>query len=511
MKTKSLYIANKNYVDDSIYGGFISLLKQKFDKVCIFCPIGDKKDNPNTLFTIKETKDFLLQHNRIKFFQEIIKAFKKLEKENDFVLCEGVDIRLFGVNFNFDINLEIAKNLSIAYGNILKDCDDILNNITIESNSVKASGCAHFASFVINANREKFSSLKLPAPILTNFKDALDLFDKKYPTPITPSMFEHTLFEKAKQDVKTIVLPESEDDRILQACHEILEEKVANIILLGKENKVKQRAKKLGLNLDQARIIDPENSPLVETFADIFYELRKHKGVNKEEALNIVKNPTYFATMMVYDGDAHGMVSGAVNTTADTIRPALQIIKTKPETSIVSSVFFMCLHKNVYVFGDCAINPEPTPEQLGQIAVTSAKTAKAFGMDPKVAMLSYSTGDSGQGEAVKDVKKALIFAKNTDKHLKIDGPIQFDAAIDRRVAIKKMPNSKIAGKENVFIFPDLNSGNIAYKAVQRTTDAIAIGPILQGLKKPINDLSRGCLVDDIVNTIAITAIQAQGK
>ncbi len=265
----------------------------------------------------------------------------------------------------------------------------------------------------------------------------------------------------------------------------------------------------LGLSLGDVKIIDPATSELREDFGQTYFELRKHKGISPQMALDAMTDVSYFGTMMVHRGIADGMVSGAVHTTQHTIRPALEIVRTRPGCSIVSSVFFMCLPDRVLVYGDCAINPDPNAEQLADIAVSSAETAQSFGIEPRVAMLSYSTGESGKGAEVDKVKEATRIAKQLRPDLKLEGPIQYDAAIDPDVAKVKLPGSEVAGRATVFIFPDLNAGNNAYKAVQRAADAVAIGPVLQGLNKPVNDLSRGCTVADIVNTIAITAIQAQ--
>ena len=325
---------------------------------------------------------------------------------------------------------------------------------------------------------------------------------------MTPMMFEYQLFEKARLDKKRIVLPESSDERILRAAEIILRRGVAEIILLGKEDEVKTNYLLLGLDLSGATIVDYLSSEWMEEFAQTFYELRKHKGLSFEVAKDSMSHENYFATMMVYLGYADGMVSGAVHSTSETIRPALQIIKTKPGISVVSSVFFMCLQTKVLVYGDCAVNQDPDAQTLAQIALSSAQTAEAFGIEAKVAMLSYSTGESGFGADVEKVREATHILKQKAPHLLVEGPIQYDAAIDKKVAAKKLPNSKVAGEASVFIFPDLNTGNNTYKAVQRSSGAIAIGPILQGLNKPVNDLSRGCLVEDIVNTVAITAIQA---
>jgi phosphate acetyltransferase len=328
------------------------------------------------------------------------------------------------------------------------------------------------------------------------------------PTAMTPIMFEYTLFEKARQNRQKIVLPESNDDRILRASEILLRRDVADIILLGKPEDVKRRASSLGIDIKKATVIEPEKSPLMEQYINDFYELRKSKGITLEQAREIMQEESYFGTMMVYKGDADGMVSGAIHTTSDTIRPALQIIKTKPGISIISSIFFMCLDTKVLVYGDCAVNIDPSAEELAEIAVSSANTAKCFGIEPKVAMLSYSTGNSGSGQNVEKVRRAVETVKEKYPDILVEGPIQYDAAIDPIVAKTKLPESKVAGNASVFIFPDLNTGNNTYKAVQRSSNALAIGPVLQGLKKPVNDLSRGCLVADIVNTVVITAIQA---
>ncbi|SFV75031.1 Phosphate acetyltransferase [hydrothermal vent metagenome] len=325
---------------------------------------------------------------------------------------------------------------------------------------------------------------------------------------MTPLMFEYKLFANAQKKKKRIVLPESEDERILRAVEVILMRDVALITLLGKKEEVLQRGKQLGLDLSLATIIDHETSPWQEEFVQTFYELRKHKGLSYQNAKDTMLSRNYFATMMVHLGYVDGMVSGAVGSTGETILPALQIIKTKPNISLVSSVFFMCLDTEVLVYGDCAINKDPDADELALIAIASAQTAQAFGMKPKVAMLSYSTGESGSGRDVEKVKEATNKVKELAPSLLVEGPIQYDAAINKEVAKKKLPNSQVAGEANVLIFPDLNTGNNTYKAVQRSSGATAIGPVLQGLNKPVNDLSRGCLVEDIINTVAITAIQA---
>ncbi len=326
----------------------------------------------------------------------------------------------------------------------------------------------------------------------------------------TPLMFEYQLMERARAGRKHIVLPESQDDRILEAAAILLRRGVADLTLLGEEMKVRARASALGLDLDAAAIISPTSPDLVEKFAAAYAEARAHKGMTLEKARGVVTDISYFGTMMVHLGLADGMVSGAMNTTAHTIRPALQFIKTRPGVNTVSSVFLMCLADRVLVYGDCAVIPEPTTEQLADIAISSAETARQFGIEPRVAMLSYSTGASGAGAEVEKVRDATALVAARQPDLLLEGPIQYDAAVDPDVARTKLPHSEVAGRATVFIFPDLNTGNNTYKAVQRSANAIAIGPVLQGLRRPVNDLSRGALVPDIVNTVAITAVQAQG-
>ena len=326
---------------------------------------------------------------------------------------------------------------------------------------------------------------------------------------VTPIMFQAELVERARADRRTIVLPEPDDDRILRAADAILRRGISDVVLLGDEAGVRARAAELGLDIAAARVASTSDPELLEKYSAEFARLRAKKGVTLEQAREKVQDVSYFGTMMVHMGDADGMVSGAAHTTAHTIVPSFQIIKTKPGTSIVSSVFLMLLEDRVLVYGDCAVNPDPTAEQLADIAISSAATARKFGVDPRVAMLSFSTGTSGKGADVDKVREATEMVRAKAPELAVEGPIQYDAAVDPVVAAKKAPDSAVAGRANVLIFPDLSSGNIGYKAVQRSSGAIAIGPVLQGLNKPVNDLSRGALVEDIINTVAITAVQAQ--
>ncbi len=332
---------------------------------------------------------------------------------------------------------------------------------------------------------------------------------------VTPKMFEFELVQKAKAEKKHIVLPEGEEERILRAAEILLRREVVDVTLLGNEQVIRDRISGLGLRLKEVNIIDPVTSQALDEYAGTYYELRKHKGITEDYARDVMSDASYFGTMMIYKRQADGMVSGAVHSTAATVRPAFEIVKTKPGFSVVSSVFFMCLEDRVLVYGDCAINPDPNDSQLAEIAISSARTAKTFGVEPIVAMLSYSTGESGKGADVEKVREATKLAREmaqtTFPGLKIEGPIQYDAAVDPGVAKTKLPDSDVAGKATVFVFPDLNTGNNTYKAVQRSAGALAIGPVLQGLRYPVNDLSRGCTVPDIVNTVAITAIQAQSE
>ncbi|MFF1819305.1 phosphate acetyltransferase [Kribbella sp. NPDC058245] len=337
----------------------------------------------------------------------------------------------------------------------------------------------------------------------------LDQLEVARSSAVTPLMFEHQLIDEAVAHRKNIVLPEGEEERILRAADTLLRRGITDLTLLGNPVVISAKAAALGVDVTAARLIDPEHDPMAEHLAAELHRLREHRGVDLERARELVRDVSYFGTMMVQLGLADGMVSGAVHTTAHTIRPALEVVKTVPGVSVVSSVFFMCLQNQVLVYGDCAVNPDPTAEQLADIALSSAATAVAFGIEPRVAMLSYSTGASGTGDDVEKVLKATSIVRDRAPDLLIEGPIQYDAAIDAAVARTKLPGSPVAGRATVFIFPDLNTGNNTYKAVQRSANAVAVGPVLQGLRKPVNDLSRGATVRDIVNTVAITAVQAE--
>lgn len=337
---------------------------------------------------------------------------------------------------------------------------------------------------------------------------------------VTPMMFEHELLERARSARRHVVLPEGTEERVLRAAEILLRRNICDLTLLGEVDAVRRKAAALGIGLPaedpaadraQVRIVDPATSPLRRQFAELYARLRAHKGMTVELALDVVTDVSYFGTLMVQEGIADGMVSGAVHSTAATIRPAFEVIKTSPGAAIVSSVFFMCLADRVLVYGDCAVNPDPDAQQLADIAIQSAATAAQFGVEPRVAMLSYSTGTSGSGADVDKVRKATEIVRRLRPDILVEGPIQYDAAVDAHVAATKLPGSPVAGRATVLIFPDLNTGNNTYKAVQRSAGAVAVGPVLQGLRKPVNDLSRGALVEDIVNTVAITAIQSQER
>jgi phosphate acetyltransferase len=343
---------------------------------------------------------------------------------------------------------------------------------------------------------------------------------------VTPMMFEHQLVERSRTHRRHIVLPEGTEERVLRAAEVVLRRNICDLTLLGEHTAVRKRTAELGIDLTllaedelppttstastaqaSARVVDPQTSPLRERFAETYAKLRSHKGVTFELAHDVVADVSYFGTLMVREGLADGMVSGAAHSTAATVRPAFEVIRTSPDASIVSSVFFMCLADRVLVYGDCAVNPDPDAEQL---AVQSATTAARFGVEPRIAMLSYSTGTSGSGADVDKVREATRLVRERRPELLVEGPIQYDAAVEPSVAATKLPESQVAGRATVLIFPDLNTGNNTYKAVQRSAGAVAVGPVLQGLRKPVNDLSRGALVSDIINTVAITAVQAQG-
>lgn len=476
-----------SYNDENYIYELKKLMDGCFGESEVFIPIGESE---NSIISYEKFLDSLDHIKQIEF--EIIKKFSEFNTKS--VLVIG-DKRVGS------FNAKIANHLDMPV--VFSSDESKITKIDLEKDGVKLLGKIDKKNllFIQSGKNISLTALDVKPEILAN---EMSNFTYQITTPVK---FEYELYQRVKSNKKTIVLPESDDERVLRAADILLKQNILNLIILGDENSIKENALNLGLNLTNAKFIDPLNSDLSKDFASRLYNLRKEKGLSEQKASELIKDKNYFATMLVFLDMANGMVSGAIGTTADTIRPALQIIKTKNDISSVSGAFIMCLKDRVYLFSDCAIMPEPTASNLAEVAVITAQSAKAFNIEPKVAMLSFSTGNSGCGESVEKVKQATNLAKSTLKDA-VDGPLQFDAAVDEIVAKKKMPNSSVAGKANVFIFPDLNSANICYKAVQRTTNAIAIGPILQGLKKPVNDLSRGCLVEDIVNTILITAIQA---
>ena len=442
-------------------------------------------------------------------------------KENALVITPGdrADIILGALQANASSNYPRIAGI-ILTGNlipeepILKLIEGVQSTVPIVSVDGGTFGISNKIGAVkakIYASNSKKILLALDTfDTYINVERLNKLLSKFSSDKLTPSMFQYNLLQRAKSCRKHIVLPEGNDERIMEAAARLQLLNIVDLTLLGDRREIQQKADQLGLqiDLDKINILNPENSIHNGDFAKTLYEARKHKGLTETTAIDLTRDVSYYGTLMILNGLADGMVSGAVHTTMHTIKPALQIIKTKPGVKVVSSVFFMCLSDRVSVMGDCAVNPNPNAEELAEIAISSAKSAEAFGIKARVAMLSYSSGSSGKGEEVEKVRKATEIAKKLNPELLIEGPIQYDAAVDMSVAKTKMPDSKVAGQASVLIFPDLNTGNNTYKAIQRETGALAIGPMLQGLNKPVNDLSRGCTVEDIFNTVLLTAIQA---
>jgi len=443
-------------------------------------------------------------------------------KENVLIITPGDrgDIIIGSLQANLSANYPKVAGIVLTAGSLpdepmlrlIEGLQTIIPIISVEKGTFEtttAIGAIH--SKITIENKKK---IELAIDVFEKYVDMKALDDKIITfrqEGITPHMFQYQLVKWAKSQKKHIVLPEGNDERILKATERLINQEIADITLLGDPLEIGATIKRLGLTLDinAIHIHNPAVSEHYDDYVETLYELRKTKNVNMEMARDMMTDVSYYGTMMVYKGDADGMVSGAVHTTQHTIRPALQFVKTKPGVSVVSSIFFMCLPERVAIFGDCAVNPNPTAEQLAEIAISSAESSTRFGIEPRIAMLSYSSGSSGEGEDVERVRAATAIVKERRPDLKIEGPIQYDAAVDLLVGQQKLPGSEVAGRASVLIFPDLNTGNNTYKAVQRETGALAIGPMLQGLNKPINDLSRGCTVDDIFNTVVITAIQCQ--
>lgn len=443
-------------------------------------------------------------------------------KENVLIVTPGDrgDIIIGALQANQSTNYPKVAGIVLTVGSIpdqpvmklIEGLQTVMPIISVQTGTFETSNAiGHIHSRITKDNKKK---IQLAIQVFEKYVDLKALDDKIItftPEGITPHMFQYQLVKRAKSIKKHIVLPEGNDDRILKAAARIMSQDLVELTILGDPTEIGLSLKRLGLNLDLStiHIVNPKTSEHYDDYVQTLYELRKNKNVNLEMATDMMTDVSYFGTMMVYKGHADGMVSGAVHTTQHTIRPALQFIKTRPGVSVVSSVFFMCLPERVAVFGDCAVNPNPTATELAEIAISSAESSIRFGIEPRIAMLSYSSGSSGAGEDVERVRQATNIVRERRPDLKIEGPIQYDAAVDPAVGQQKLPGSEVAGKASVLIFPDLNTGNNTYKAVQRETGALAIGPMLQGLNKPINDLSRGCTVDDIFNTVVITAIQCQ--
>ncbi|MGB6150672.1 MAG: phosphate acetyltransferase, partial [Pricia sp.] len=444
-------------------------------------------------------------------------------KENGLVITPGdrADIILGALQANISANYPAVSGIVLTGGitpedsinQLIEGLSEVVPIISVDGGTfAMANQIGAIKSKMYAENTEKIKTSIADFDKYVSTDDLAERLVTFQADGITPRMFQYNLLKRAKAHKKHIVLPEGTDGRILTAAKLLTDINAVDITLLGNPKQILDEIERLelGLDLKKVNIIDPVASPNFDAYATTLFEKRKHKNVDLTMARDLMEDVSYFGTMMVYQGHADGMVSGAIHTTQHTILPALQFVKTKPEVSLVSSIFFMCLPDRVVVFGDCAINPNPTAEQLAEIAISSADTSTAFGIDPRIAMLSYSSGASGIGEDVDRVRKATEIVKQKRPDLKVEGPIQYDAAVDLKVGLSKLPDSQVAGKATVFIFPDLNTGNNTYKAVQRETGALAIGPMLQGLNKPVNDLSRGCTVDDIFNTVVITAIQAQG-
>ncbi|MEO6285167.1 MAG: phosphate acetyltransferase [Dyadobacter sp.] len=443
-------------------------------------------------------------------------------KENVLIITPGDrgDIIIGALQANLSANYPKVAGILLTAGTepeepivrLIEGLQTIVPVISVQKGTFETTTRVGAIHSRISADNKK--KITLAIDIFEKYVD-MKMLDDKIITfrseGITPHMFQYQLVKWAKSEKKHVVLPEGNDDRILKAAARLISQNIVNLTLLGNPVEIAASLKRLGLNLDlnAIRIVDPATSENYDSYVETLYELRKSKNVNEEMARDLMTDVSYFGTMMVYKGHADGMVSGAVHTTQHTIRPALQFIKTKPGVSLVSSVFFMCFPERVSVFGDCAVNPNPTAEELAEIAISSAESSKLFGIEPRIAMLSYSSGLSGEGEDVERVREATALVRKKRPDIKIDGPIQYDAAVDPIVGSQKLSNPDVSGRASVFIFPDLNTGNNTYKALQRETGALAIGPMLQGLNKPINDLSRGCTVEDIFNTVMITAIQSQ--
>jgi phosphate acetyltransferase len=521
-----------NKIDGSKEGEISSQLQQALPKNILVTTIPSNKDLTNpTMKEILESiegkvlfGEHLLSNpvdNSIVGAMQLHNCLTRLRK-NTLIVTPGDrgDLVIGALQANISRNYQKIAGIVLTGGlepeptivKLIEGLDTVVPILKTESGTFKTvNQVANTQSRMTHESKDKIA---LAISIFDKQVDEKALEEKIisfHTDTLTPRMFQYQIVKRAKAKKKHIVLPEGDDDRILQTADMLIRQNVVDLTILGVKENIATSLKRLNIALDmeRVRIVNPATSNRYPDYVQTLYELRKNKGLTLEVARDLMLDVSYFGTMMVYKGEADGMVSGAAHTTQHTIRPALQFVKTKPGINTVSSVFFMCLPKRVSVFGDCAVNPNPTAEQLADIAISSAETSKMFGIEPKIAMLSYSSGTSGEGEDVEKVRKATEIVKQKRPDLKVEGPIQYDAAVDPSVGKKKMPNSEVAGQASVLIFPDLNTGNNTYKAVQRETGALAIGPMLQGLNKPVNDLSRGCTVADIFNTVVITAIQAQ--
>lgn len=555
--------------------GLVNLLGASYNRVGYFKPIGMfgtdpnaasdvdtdvhlMKDRCNLAFSVRQMTAVsahqlrgAMVHGKFEqLLDDIIAAYKHLASQCDFIVCEGINFTGPMAPFEFDINVELSRNLgapmllvvnathvpacdcaaapeqrivtsvtATARQLSLKSCDlmgVVLNEAETDlSGRIQSALAADFNQLgisILGAVQKLPDALNSPASQVAKGLDAQRITSKSKfkPSRTTPRQFLSSIMDIARANKQRIVLPEGAEPRILKAAHELMRLEVAQLTLLGDEGKIAAQIDELGLKFaSPIDIINPLTSEHREPFARRYMELRAKKNPTYEKSFELMGDPTYFGTMLVKQGLAAGMVSGSITTTAATLRPSLEFVKTKPGYAIASSVFFMCLHNQVLVFGDCAVNPNPSAEQLADIALSSAETAQSFGIEPRVAMLSYATGGSGTGQDVEMVVQATSIVRERKPDLKVEGPIQYDAAIDPVVAKTKLPESAVAGHATVYVFPNLTAGNIAYKAVQRASGATAVGPLMQGMQKPVNDLSRGCTVEDIINTVAMTAIQAQ--
>ncbi|MBV7364172.1 phosphate acetyltransferase [Actinomycetaceae bacterium TAE3-ERU4] len=519
---------------DDVVRGLAQLLAEGGQKVEVFRSFGKNESISELGAGVFGAQYLEVAADSEAALAKIVESFRKIEADR--IINLGSNYTFVPGWDEFGFNAAVAANCGSPIFLVLDRKDGCPCKTsraalkTFKANHAKLAGIlllnAENPVRIENHLKEKLTEVNVPIAVVGEFDaanpgqalrnafgdDLESILNAEVDSAITtPLQFQMDLVERARSKKTTIVLPEPDDDRILEATDQLLKLDVADIILVGDESAVRSRAQELGLDIAAAKVVSNHDEELVEKYAQEYAKLREKKGMTLEKAREVVQDVSFFGTMMVYFGDADGMVSGAAHTTAHTIVPSFQTIKTKPGTSIVSSVFLMLMPDQVHVYGDCAVNPNPTPEQLADIAISSAETAQAFGVEPRVAMISYSSGNSGSGPDVDAVKEATEILRQKAPELAVDGPLQFDAAYDPHVAASKMPNSPVAGKATVYIFPSLSVGNALYKAVQRTSGATAVGPVLQGLRKPVNDLSRGALVEDIVNTVVITAVQAQAQ